>query len=212
VSLGLLRCALIVGCRLELRSRDRHLDQAREHGPSPLFYACVAIGSTPLALLVVNLGAHYLVVVATSLALSAIVVVRQFLTAREAVQSDRARRKTEARFGWLVATRRTSSWPSMRRAPSTTSARRSSGCSRNRRTSCSGTPLVDLAHPEDKAELESLVGRAMASPGRRVSGEWRIRQSDGTWLPVETVASSGTGDFDTTGVVLNTRDLAERKA
>jgi diguanylate cyclase (GGDEF)-like protein/PAS domain S-box-containing protein len=212
VSLGLLRCALIVGCRLELRSRDRHLDQAREHGPSPLFYACVAIGSTPLALLVVNLGAHYLVVVATSLALSAIVVVRQFLTAREAVQSDRARRKTEARFGWLV--RNSSDFimavdaegtidyvsPSVERLLTEPAHQ------------LLGTPLVDLAHPEDKAELESLVGRAMASPGRRVSGEWRIRQSDGTWLPVETVASSGTGDFDTTGVVLNTRDLAERKA
>jgi diguanylate cyclase (GGDEF)-like protein len=75
-----------------------------------------------------------------------------------------------------------------------------------------GTALTDLSHPDDVGELSSLIGRAMATPGRRVSGEWRIRQRDGTWLPVETVASSGTGDLDASGVVLNTRDLQERKA
>jgi len=68
-----------------------------------------------------------------------------------------------------------------------------------------GTPLTDLAHPEDVEALRSLISKAMSDPGGRVSGEWRIGQADGTWLPAETVASSGAGDPDTTGVVLNTR-------
>ena len=154
-------------------------------GRAPLLVACVALGT--------------------------ILVIREFLTIRDSVGAE-ARRRTEARFGWLV--RNSSDYimavnaggkldyvsPSVERLLRSSSGR------------LLGMPLAELAHPEDVPGLDSLIGRAMASPGRRVTGEWRIRQSDGTWLPVETVASSGTGDIDASGVVLNTRDLQERKA
>ena len=212
VALAIFRVALILGFRFERKARDQHFDSVRPNGPSPLFYAAVIIGSWPLTALIVDMATHYVVVAVSCLALSVIVVIRQFFTVRDAVRSDKARRKTEARFGWLV--RNSSDFimavdsrgkidyvsPSVERLLHSPSGR------------LLGTMLTDLAHPEDAAELAALVGRAMASPGRRASGEWRIRQPDGTWLPVETVASSGTGDFDTTGVVLNTRDLQERKA
>jgi len=212
VALAVLRGALIVGARLEMRARYRHQEPMREQGPSPLFYASVAAGCAQLVLLVIDLSTHYLLVAAACVALCAIIVVRQFFTVRDAVQADKARRKTEARFGWLV--RNSSDFimavdaegtidyvsPSVERllhAPS---------------NELLGTALTDLAHPDDVGELSSLIGQAMTSHGRRVSGEWRIRQTDGSWLPVETVASSGSGDLDATGVVLNTRDLQERKA
>ena len=212
VSFGLLPFALIVGFRLERRARAGGGDPGRELGPSPLFYASIQIGTFPLTALLVDMGMHYLVVAVSCLALSVIVVIRQFFTVREAVQADTARRKTEARFGWLV--RNSSDFIMAVDAQGTIdyvspSVERLLRSPSNRLL---GTPLADLAHPEDVAELGALITRAMATPGQRVSGEWRIRQSDGTWLPVETVASSGTGDFDTTGVVLNTRDLQERKA
>ena len=212
VSFALFRCALIIGGRLELRARDRHQNPERDHGPSPLFYACVAIGSTQLVLLLADLGMHYAVVAASCIALCGIVVVRQFFTVRDAVQADKARRKTEARFGWLV---RNSSDFIMAVDAAGTIDYVSPSVERLLRSPAQrllGTPLTYLSHPDDKAELSGLIARAIAAPGRRISGEWRIRQPDGTWLPVETVASSGTGDLDTTGVVLNTRDLQERKA
>ena len=212
VSLALFRCALIVGARLELRARDKHPALMREHGPSPLFYAAIAAGSVQLVLLVIDLGEHYLVVAASCLALSAIIAIRQFYTVRDAVQADKTRRKTEARFGWLV---RNSSDFIMAVDAAGTVDYVSPSVERLLRSSAQsllGTALADLAHPDDVGALDSLIQRAMASSGRRVSGEWRIRQGDGTWLPVETVACSGTGDVDTTGVVLNTRDLKERKA
>ncbi len=212
ISIAALRLALIVGCRMELRARDQHAKLGREHGPSPLFYACVAIGSAPLALLVLNLGSHYIVVVASCLCLSGLVVIRQYFSVREAVSADKARRKTEARFGWLV---RNSSDFIMAVDARGTIDYVSPSVERLLRSPAHGllgTPLSDLAHPEDVDALSSLIGMAISEPGRRVSGEWRIHQADGAWLPVETVASSGTGDPDTAGVVLNTRDLRERKA
>jgi diguanylate cyclase (GGDEF)-like protein/PAS domain S-box-containing protein len=212
ISLGLLPCALVVGGRLELLARGRAKEPGGAHGPSPLFYTCVVVGSIPPALLAVNLGTHYVVVVATCLGLSAVAVIRQLFTVREAVQSDKARRKTETRFGWLV---RNSSDFIMAVDAEGTIDYVSPSVERlltEPADQLLGTRLTDLSHPDDTAELTSLLDRAMASPGRQVRGEWRIRQSDDSWLPVETVASSGTGDFDTSGVVLNTRDLRERKA
>jgi diguanylate cyclase (GGDEF)-like protein/PAS domain S-box-containing protein len=212
VTFALFVCAMLAGFRLELKARQGHRGTGREHGPSPLFFAAVAIGSTELALLVVDLGTRYLVVAVSCLAISGMVVARQFFTVSEAVQADKARRKTEARFGWLV---RNSSDFIMAVDADGTIDYVSPSVERLLRSpshTLLGTSLTDLAHPEDVGELGALIDRAMASPGHRVSGEWRIRQSDGTWLPVETVACSGSGDFDTTGVVLNTRDLQERKA
>jgi diguanylate cyclase (GGDEF)-like protein/PAS domain S-box-containing protein len=212
VCFAVFRCGLILGCGMELRARDKGQDSFREHGPSQLFYASVGFGTIQLSLLVVDLGTHYLVVAVSCLALSALIAIRQFFTVRQAVQADTARRKTEARFSWLV---RNSSDFIMAVDAAGTIDYVSPSVERLLRAPANqllGTPLTDMSHPEDMERLRSLVDRAMESPGRRVSGEWRIRQSDGTWLPVETVASSGTGDFDTTGVVLNTRDLAERKA
>jgi diguanylate cyclase (GGDEF)-like protein/PAS domain S-box-containing protein len=212
VSFGLLACALIVGERLELLARGRVQDASTAHGPSPLFYACVAIGSVPPALLAVNLGSHYLVVVTTCLSLSGAAVIRQFLTVREAVQSDNARRMTETRFGWLV---RNSSDFIMSVNAEGTIDYVSPSVERllvEPEEQLLGTRLTNLSHPDDVPELTALLDRAMVCPGQQVRGEWRIRQSNGGWLPVETIASSGSGDVETTGVVLNTRDLRERKA
>jgi diguanylate cyclase (GGDEF)-like protein/PAS domain S-box-containing protein len=211
-SLALLRTGLLIGGWLELRSRERNDNIAYTRPSSPLFYACVIIGTSPLLLLVVDLGAHFLIVVAGCLALSGMVVVRQVVAVHEAADLDRARRKSEARFGWLVRnssdlimavdSRGTIDYvsPSVERIVAV------------RNGGLLGTTLSCLAHPEDVDTLDQLVARAAAGHGRRYSGEWRLRQADGSWLPVETVASSGEGDLDTPGVVLNTRDLQERKA
>ena len=212
VSFAIFRAALIIACWLQFKAGVMGDETINEHGSSPLFYACVALGSLLLAMLVIDLGTHYLVVAVSCLALSAVVVGRNFFTVREAMMADKARRKTEARFGWLV---RNSSDFIMAVDAAGTIDYVSPSVERLLRSPAQdllNTPLTNLAHPDDIPELSSLIARAMASPGQRISGEWRVRLSDGTWLPVETVASSGTGELDTAGVVLNTRDLQERKA
>jgi diguanylate cyclase (GGDEF)-like protein len=41
--------------------------------------------------------------------------------------------------------------------------------------------------------------------------EWRFRQLDGSWLSAEILATNLTGDATVRGIVLNTRDVSERK-
>ena len=107
--------------------------------------------------------------------------VRQYFTLRRARQADRARRKTEARFGWLV--RNSSDFIMAVDAEGTLdyvspSVERLLG--KRRAPSCSARRSPDLAHPEDAAEL---VDPARRGPSRRpaasFTGEWRIRQADG---------------------------------
>jgi diguanylate cyclase (GGDEF)-like protein/PAS domain S-box-containing protein len=152
------------------------------------------------------------VVVVSGLAIALVVLIREAGVMRRTRRLDSARRRSEARFGWLV---RNSSDFIMAVDPRGTIDYVSPSVERllgRPGTELLGRNLAELAHPEDTAGLMALVDRALGSPGASVSGEWRIWQAGGTWLPVETVATNGNGDADTAGVVLNTRDLQERKA
>ena len=71
--------------------------------------------------------------------------------------------------------------------------------------------LVDLIHPEDcQAALTFLAEAARA--GRSAAPlEWRMRAGEGGWLAVETIAAGQLEDPDVQGIVLNSRDVTERK-
>ena len=74
-----------------------------------------------------------------------------------------------------------------------------------------GTPLELLIHPDDRAlaiDFIAAVARDNA-PGKPV--EWRMRAADGTWMEVETTATGQLDDPDVQGIVLNSRDVTERK-
>ena len=150
--------------------------------------------------------------VVISLVLAGVMVVRQLMTVRQVAEIDRARRKSEARFGWLV---KNSSDLIMAVDASrkldyvSPSVKRLLGAGDGKLL---GASLKSLAHPEDARAVEGLLDRAIRTPGERIIAEWRLRLGDGTYLPVETVATSGRADGFEHGVVLNTRDLQERKA
>jgi two-component system, cell cycle sensor histidine kinase and response regulator CckA len=74
-----------------------------------------------------------------------------------------------------------------------------------------GTPLALLIHPDDRSRaIDFLAAVARGSaPGKPV--EWRMRGSDGTWLEVETTATGQLDDPDVQGIVLNSRNVTERK-
>jgi diguanylate cyclase (GGDEF)-like protein/PAS domain S-box-containing protein len=139
------------------------------------------------------------------------VAVARALSVTRDTRVDAARHRTEARFGWLVrnssdlimaideAGRIDYVSPSVERLLHRPAIR------------LRGATLVDLAHPDDAPALRSMIDRAIARPGQRASGEWRMRLPDYNWLPVETVATSAAAEGAGSGVVLNTRDLRERK-
>jgi diguanylate cyclase (GGDEF)-like protein/PAS domain S-box-containing protein len=71
-------------------------------------------------------------------------------------------------------------------------------------------PLT-LVHPDDRERVTRFVAEAGLRPGVTVPETWRVRHRDGTWLHSETVAANLFEDPNVRGLVLNTRDVTDRK-
>jgi len=77
-----------------------------------------------------------------------------------------------------------------------------------------GTRLTELVHQDDRAQVLQLLttqGRDQDDPRPGLT-EFRIRRSDGAWVFVESSGTNLLGDPNVNGIVLNTRDIGERKA
>jgi PAS domain S-box-containing protein len=75
-----------------------------------------------------------------------------------------------------------------------------------------GVWLDDLAHPDDRAALLGYLYTAARQPTADDAVQWRWRDPDGVYRDVETVGTNLVHMPDVAGVVLNTRDVSERKA
>jgi diguanylate cyclase (GGDEF)-like protein/PAS domain S-box-containing protein len=75
-----------------------------------------------------------------------------------------------------------------------------------------GTPFSDLIRPEHvPRSLEFLLREDDQSAGP-LRMEFSLRHCDGGWLEVETLRTNLLADPNVAGIVLNTRDVTERKA
>lgn len=79
-----------------------------------------------------------------------------------------------------------------------------------------GTPAANLVHPEDRGRLDELLS---ASPGELAGRtvEWRLRTGDELrlrqrWRTFESTVSTVDPDDPTSGIILNSRDVTDRRA
>ena len=75
-----------------------------------------------------------------------------------------------------------------------------------------GVALTALAHQDDVELLSTYIRSSARTPGVSPSLEWRLRRGDGDLVQVETIASNLLDDVAVGGIVLNGRDVGERKA
>jgi PAS domain S-box-containing protein len=74
-----------------------------------------------------------------------------------------------------------------------------------------GTPLALLIHPDDRSRAIDFLVAVARDHAPREPVEWRMRAADGTWIEVETIATGQLDDPDVQGIVLNSRNVTERK-
>ena len=74
-----------------------------------------------------------------------------------------------------------------------------------------GTQVFALVHPEDRARAHSLFQRLLAARDGSVRGEFRVRHKDGGWRHLEAVAANHLVDPVVAAVVVNYRDVTERR-
>jgi diguanylate cyclase (GGDEF)-like protein/PAS domain S-box-containing protein len=72
-----------------------------------------------------------------------------------------------------------------------------------------GTSFFDLIHLDDASRVRSLL---VASGAGQTVIDARLRHHSGTWLAVEMTPNDLTDDPNVAGIVLNTRDVSERRA
>ncbi len=74
-----------------------------------------------------------------------------------------------------------------------------------------GCEVFDLVHPDDAPVLRSLFAQLLEAPGGEVQAEARMQHADGDWRVVEGVAKNLLGEPAVSAVVVNYRDVTERK-
>ncbi len=75
-----------------------------------------------------------------------------------------------------------------------------------------GTRFIDLVHPDDKTRVLSFLTARGDGEGHPGLMEFRVRRDDGEHLVAETLRTNLMHDPNVRGIVLNTRDISERKA
>jgi diguanylate cyclase (GGDEF)-like protein/PAS domain S-box-containing protein len=148
-----------------------------------------------------------------ALLVTVLVVIRQLVTVRENLRllAETAARQNEARFRSLV-----------QHSSDVILVTRSDGTIRFASPSAARVfgydpagmvrqSVPELLHTEDRERAAVFFRDAALAPGVTGPVEWRFRQSDGSWLHAEILATNLLHDATVKGIVLNTRDVSERK-
>jgi PAS domain S-box-containing protein len=74
-----------------------------------------------------------------------------------------------------------------------------------------GHALPTLLHPDDVEKMNTLLSALLQEPGGTRSCECRWRAHDGSWRVVESLVQNLLADTTVSGIILNSRDITERK-
>ena len=78
-------------------------------------------------------------------------------------------------------------------------------------SSLAGQSAFALVHPDDLTRVLEAFSTGLNQPGQTVTLDFRFRHRDGSWRFVETVGQSRLSDPDIAGIVVNVRDVTDRK-
>ncbi len=74
-----------------------------------------------------------------------------------------------------------------------------------------GTTLLEATHPEDRERVAAGLAAAASTPELDQRDEFRLRHADGSWRYIESVSRSLLDDPALGGIVVNLRDVTDRK-
>ena len=74
-----------------------------------------------------------------------------------------------------------------------------------------GTFLTDYIHPDDIKPAQDLLHKIIANDGATAMAEYRFKHADGGWIWLESTFTNLLGEKDVDKIVINFRDITERK-
>jgi len=72
-------------------------------------------------------------------------------------------------------------------------------------------PIFDTVHPDDVAIIKMTFREALANPGRQIKKEYRSLHKNKRWIYVESIFSNQLNNPAIKGVIVNSRDISDRK-
>jgi diguanylate cyclase (GGDEF)-like protein/PAS domain S-box-containing protein len=75
-----------------------------------------------------------------------------------------------------------------------------------------GRSWFELIHPDDQPRLRSVIEKTRQAPGSRITTEARISHADDGWRQAEVTITNLLEEPTVPGLVINLRDITERKA
>ncbi|GAC1477452.1 MAG: hypothetical protein NVS1B4_20160 [Gemmatimonadaceae bacterium] len=177
-------------------------------------YAAVLIGNGIVVFVAATTGSRTITLLTTGAAILAMIVLaRQYLAARLNVRllRDRTVRDSEARFRALVQHSSDAIIVVDRthiiRFVSPSVLRLFGYLP----TELIGCPIAQFIHPEDAAGATVILEMASGETSMVPPFEMRVRHVRGSWVQVEAIGSNLLEEPTIRGIVLNTRDVSERK-
>jgi PAS domain S-box-containing protein len=194
---------------------DESDSTARKQPFTFLPYFSVAVCYTLLGVVAVRRWPAPMSVLAIGgIIITALVVIRQIAAVRENVRllSEQSKRENEARFQALV---QHSSDVITIVDPDTVIRYASPTVSQifgHEPSYIEGKRLADFVHPDDVPRTLSFFMSVLPHGAVTTPAEWRMRHHDGGWRDVEVIGTNLLDEPTVRGIVLNTRDISERKA
>jgi PAS domain S-box-containing protein len=74
-----------------------------------------------------------------------------------------------------------------------------------------GTKVFGYIHPDDLDNVKRTFAEALESPGVHPPVQFRFRHANGSWRCIEAIRNNLLKDPNVRGIVVNTRDITERK-
>ncbi|MCX5827471.1 MAG: PAS domain S-box protein, partial [Deltaproteobacteria bacterium] len=74
-----------------------------------------------------------------------------------------------------------------------------------------GRNIFEYVHPDDVSAVTNLLVRAVQNPGVTLPAEFRLRHNDGSWHIFEITAQNLLENEAVNGIVVNSRDITDRK-
>ena len=175
-------------------------------------YLFIVVGFLPIIVAAERWSRNDRLVLYATVVLTALVLARQFVAMQDNEDLAHQRELQEARFRSLV-----------QRASDTITVVDAEGIIRYQSGSAErlfgypaethiGEALTARLHPQDVSAAVALLEQARTGASPAPAMRLRVRHRDGSWIPIETVATSMLADPAVEGIVLNSRDVSERVA
>ncbi len=74
-----------------------------------------------------------------------------------------------------------------------------------------GRSIFDFVHPDDRERVSVGMSETLRNPGKAVVDQVRFQHADGSWRIMEGVGVNRLGDPAVAGIVVNLRDITERR-